>query len=60
LLFVAARQFTVDEKASGDVLMVVGSMSVPQWIATAAIPGGFLLVAIHMLFKAADSAFDLR
>ena len=59
LLLQAAWQFTIDEKASGDVLMVVGSSSIPQWITTAAIPGGFLLIGLHMAFKAIDSAFDL-
>lgn len=58
VLLLAAWHFTVDERSGGEVLMTVGTTQIPKWIATAAIPGGFFLVGLHMLFKAVDSFFE--
>lgn len=58
LLLHAAWRYAAEAKAAGEVLMTVGSMEVPAWIAAAGIPGGFALVAVHMLFKAADAGLE--
>ena len=60
LLLKAAWTFTADERAAAEVLMTVGQTSIPRWIATAAIPGGFALLALHFIFKAIDSLFEWR
>ena len=59
LLLHAAWQYTADDRSSGDVLMTFGRTSVPTWVASAGIPGGFALIAAHLLFKAADAAAEL-
>jgi TRAP-type C4-dicarboxylate transport system permease small subunit len=59
LLAMAAWRYTGDSRSAGDVLLTVGRVSVPAWIAAAGIPAGFALVAAHMLFKAADAALAL-
>jgi TRAP-type C4-dicarboxylate transport system permease small subunit len=58
ILLQAAWRFTSAEKTGAEILMTVGSTPIPAWIATAAIPGGFALVGLHMLFKAADAALE--
>lgn len=58
LLLQAAWRYAADDKAAGEVLMSIGSLPVPSWIAAAGIPGGFALVGLHMLFKAADAALE--
>ncbi|MBI3566224.1 MAG: TRAP transporter small permease [Elusimicrobia bacterium] len=58
LLLQAAWRYAADAKAAGEVLMSVGSVEVKAWIAAAGIPAGFALVAVHMLFKAADAALE--
>lgn len=60
LLLQAGWRYAAEERASAAVLMSVGAMQVPAWPFGAAIPGGFLLVMLHMLFKAVDSLWDLR
>lgn len=59
LLLKAGWHYAADERAAGAVLMSVGGRQVPAWPFAAGIPGGFLLVAAHMLFKAVDSLWDL-
>lgn len=59
-LFEAGRRFALEERAAAAVLMTVGSTPVPAWPFSAAIPAGFLLVALHSLFKAVDSLWDLK
>lgn len=56
LLLRASWVYFLDDRASGSVLMTIGSVSVPSYFAAAAIPAGFALVLIHLLFKAADAA----
>ncbi len=58
LLLKAAWSFTADERTASEVLMTLGDTTIPRWIATAAIPGGFALLALHLLFKAIDALFD--
>lgn len=58
-LLEAAWRYAAAEKASGAVLLTLGTLSVPGWLFAAAIPAGFLLLAAHALFKAADSLWDL-
>lgn len=58
LLLQAAWRYAADDRAAGAVLMTVGSVRVPSWIAAAGIPGGFALVGLHLLFKAADAALE--
>jgi TRAP-type C4-dicarboxylate transport system permease small subunit len=58
LLLQAAWRYAADDRAAGEVLMTVGSTQVPSWIASAGIPGGFLLVGLHLLFKSADAALE--
>jgi TRAP-type C4-dicarboxylate transport system permease small subunit len=58
LLLQAAWRYAADDKAAGEVLMTIGRVQVPSWIAAAGIPGGFLLVGLHMLFKSADAALE--
>jgi TRAP-type C4-dicarboxylate transport system permease small subunit len=58
LLLLAAWRYAADDRAAGDVLMTIGSVSIPSWIAAAGIPGGFLLVGLHLLFKSADAALE--
>ena len=49
-----------DDRAAGEVLTTIGAVPIPSWIAAAGIPGGFALVMTHLLFKAADSVFEMR
>jgi TRAP-type C4-dicarboxylate transport system permease small subunit len=58
LLLQAAWRYAADDRAAGEVLMTIGSVSIPSWIAAAGIPGGFALLAAHFLFKAADAALE--
>ncbi len=58
LLMQAAWRYAADDRATGEVLMTIGRTSIPSWIASAGIPGGFLLVGLHMLFKSADAALE--
>ncbi len=58
LLLQAAWRYAADDRAAGDVLMTVGAVQVPSWIAAAGIPGGFLLVGLHLIFKSADAALE--
>lgn len=60
LLLKAGWRYAAEERAAGAVLMTIGASPIPAWPFGAAIPGGFLLVMLHMLFKAADSLWDLR
>jgi TRAP-type C4-dicarboxylate transport system permease small subunit len=55
LLLQAAWSYAADDRATGAVLTNIGSVSIPSWIAAAGIPGGFALLLIHLLFKAADA-----
>jgi len=59
LLLQAAWRYAADDRAAGEVLTTIGTLSIPSWIAAAGIPGGFALVMAHLLFKAADSAFEI-
>jgi TRAP-type C4-dicarboxylate transport system permease small subunit len=59
LMLQAAWRYAADDKAAGEVLTTIGSLSIPSWIAAAGIPGGFALVLIHLLFKAADAACEI-
>ena len=58
LLASASWTYASDSRAAGEVLFAVGRWSVPAWIAWSGIPGGFLLIVAHQLFKAADAALD--
>jgi len=58
LMLQAAWRYAADDRAAGEVLLSIGSVSVPSWIAAAGIPAGFALLAAHFLFKAADAALD--
>jgi TRAP-type C4-dicarboxylate transport system permease small subunit len=58
LMLQAAWSYAADDKAAGEVLMTIGSLSVPSWIAAAGIPGGFALLLAHFLFKSADAALE--
>ncbi len=58
LLLQAAWRYAADDKAAGEVLTTIGSLSIPSWIAAAGIPGGFALILIHLLFKSADAALE--
>ncbi len=58
LLLQAAWSYAAAAKVSGETLMSVGPVAVPEWVAAAGIPGGFALVGLHMLFKAADAALE--
>jgi TRAP-type C4-dicarboxylate transport system permease small subunit len=59
LMLQAAWRYAADDRAAGDVLTTVGSLSIPSWAAAAGIPGGFALLMAHMLFKAADAGLSL-
>jgi len=56
----AAWRFFLDEKASGTVLFTVGSLAVRTWLMAVAIPVGFVLVGLHSLARAAESAARLK
>lgn len=58
LLAHAAWVYTADARAAGEVLLSAGGADVPAWLAWAGIPGGFALIVIHLLFKAADAALE--
>jgi TRAP-type C4-dicarboxylate transport system permease small subunit len=58
LLLHASWVYFVDDRASGAELMTIGSVVVPSYVAAAAIPAGFALVLIHLLFKSVDAAFE--
>jgi TRAP-type C4-dicarboxylate transport system permease small subunit len=58
LMLQAAWSYAADDKASGEMLATIGSLSIPSWIAAAGIPGGFALILAHMLFKSADAALE--
>ena len=56
LMLSAAWRYAADDRAAGDVLTTIGTISIPSWIAAAGIPGGFALLLAHLLFKSADAA----
>lgn len=58
LMLRAAWSYAADDRAAGAVLMTVGAVSVPSWIAAAGIPGGFALLLAHLLFKSVDAALE--
>jgi TRAP-type C4-dicarboxylate transport system permease small subunit len=58
LMLAAAWRYAADDRSAGDVLMTIGSVQVPSWIAAAGIPAGFLLIGLHLLFKTADAALE--
>lgn len=58
LLLQAAWRYAADDRAAGEVLTTIGSVSIPSWIAAAGIPGGFALLLTHLLFKSADAALE--
>jgi TRAP-type C4-dicarboxylate transport system permease small subunit len=58
LMLQAAWRYAADERAAGEVLTSIGSLSIPGWIAAAGIPGGFALLLAHFLFKSADAALE--
>lgn len=60
LMLKAGWHYAAEDRASATVLMTVGAHEVPAWPFAAGIPGGFLLVMVHALFKAVDSLWDLR
>jgi TRAP-type C4-dicarboxylate transport system permease small subunit len=59
LLLQAAWRYAADDRAAGEVLTTIGTLSIPSWIAAAGIPGGFALLLTHLLFKAADAACEI-
>lgn len=58
LLLQAAWRYAADDRAAGEVLTMIGNVSIPSWIAAAGIPGGFALLLAHQLFKSADAALE--
>ena len=58
LLLQAAWRYAADDRAAGEVLTTIGSLSIPSWTAAAGIPGGFALILAHLLFKSADAALE--
>ncbi|MEK7388937.1 MAG: TRAP transporter small permease subunit [Elusimicrobiota bacterium] len=58
LLLQASWHYFLDDRASGSTLVTIGALHVPSYVAAAALPSGFLLVLIHLLFKAADAAIS--
>ena len=58
LLLQASWVYFVDDRASGAELLTIGSVIVPSYIAAAAIPAGFALVFVHLLFKSVDAVFE--
>lgn len=59
ILLKASWVYFVAERDSGAELMTIASFVVPAHWAAAAIPAGFALVIVHMLFKVADAAAGL-
>ncbi|MFI5349293.1 MAG: TRAP transporter small permease [Elusimicrobiota bacterium] len=59
LLLQAAWRYAADERAAGEVLTTIGTVSIPSWIAAAGIPGGFALLLTHLMFKAADAVCEI-
>lgn len=59
LLLRAAAAYVADARATGEILATIGRVRVPAWAAFCGIPGGFALVLLHLLFKAADAAAEL-
>ena len=59
LLLQAAWRYAADDRAAGETLTTIGTISIPSWIAAAGIPGGFALLLAHMLFKAADAVCEI-
>jgi TRAP-type C4-dicarboxylate transport system permease small subunit len=58
LMLQAAWRYAADDRAAGEVLTTIGTVSIPSWIAAAGIPGGFALILAHFLFKSADAALE--
>jgi TRAP-type C4-dicarboxylate transport system permease small subunit len=58
LLLQASWRYACDDRAAGDVLLTIGRVAVPTWVASAGIPGGFALLLAHFLFKSADAALE--
>ena len=59
LLLQAAWRYAADDRASGEALTTIGTVSIPAWIAAAGIPGGFALLLTHLLFKSADAVCEI-
>ncbi|HXT01416.1 MAG TPA: TRAP transporter small permease subunit [Elusimicrobiota bacterium] len=58
LMLQGAWRYAADDRAAGEVLTTIGTLSIPSWIAAAGIPGGFALLLAHALFKSADAALE--
>ena len=58
LLLKAGWAYAADARASAEVLFHAGGRDIPAWIAWAGIPGGFALVLVHLVFKAADAVLE--
>jgi TRAP-type C4-dicarboxylate transport system permease small subunit len=58
LMLQAAWRYAADDRAAGEMLTTIGTVSIPSWIAAAGIPGGFALLLAHLLFKSADAALE--
>jgi len=58
-LLKAAWGYVLDEHSAGTVLLMLGSLEIPAWIASAGIPAGFALVLAHLIFKTADAAAEV-
>lgn len=54
LLSSSAFKFFVDDKSSGSVLFMVGSLEVPSFWMNAIIPLGFILLLVHFALKTAQ------
>ncbi len=59
LLLQAAWRYAADDRAAGEILTTIGTISIPSWIAASGIPGGFALILAHLLFKSADAACEI-
>lgn len=58
LMLRASWTYYLDERASGSTLATIAGVDVPASVAAFAIPAGFALVLVHLLFKAADAAAE--
>src|SRR5205814_1192280 len=54
-LAAAAVAFFKDELHEGKILLTIGTLGVPGWLFTLAIPTGFLLVLTHLVLRALDA-----
>ncbi|MFA6093213.1 MAG: TRAP transporter small permease subunit [Elusimicrobiota bacterium] len=60
LLAHAALRFARDEFAAGRTLLSIGGFELPQWVFAAAVPAGFLLLALHSALQALCSISDVK